>query len=314
MERDLINMRTQRKNPTVLGWLILIAIVSFNGFNVSCQKAEKIENEKETKEETLPSPPKFEGHEYWRRTGQAFFSKNAKEELRILRNEMFARHGRKFDSKDMQEYFGKTSWYRINPDYHDSLLSPAEMEFVNEVLKAENLIDTMPKGLMDDYEKEVSFRSQKSVDTIIISLRDYTGDGKNDTQYTRIYKDKQEIVASNTIVDNGDTIFVKIDTVSFAPKFSEYSELTTDYETAIKFAPPDIERKARENWPAYIYSLMAKDIAAETGKDTSEFMEEMKDYVKKFEGTLFNTTTSEASGCAYIWYSPIKKFVTFYRQ
>lgn len=33
------------------------------------------------------------------------------EDLRIARNEIYARHGRKFDSKELQNYFGSKSWY-----------------------------------------------------------------------------------------------------------------------------------------------------------------------------------------------------------
>lgn len=34
------------------------------------------------------------------------------EELRLLRNEIFARHGRVFDSKELQNYFGSKPWYK----------------------------------------------------------------------------------------------------------------------------------------------------------------------------------------------------------
>lgn len=34
-----------------------------------------------------------------------------KEQLRIARNEIFARHGRRFDSTELQQYFEAKSWY-----------------------------------------------------------------------------------------------------------------------------------------------------------------------------------------------------------
>ncbi|MBN1574430.1 MAG: YARHG domain-containing protein [Deltaproteobacteria bacterium] len=37
-------------------------------------------------------------------------------ELRILRNEIYARHGRKFKSKDLQDYFAGQPWYSIDPN------------------------------------------------------------------------------------------------------------------------------------------------------------------------------------------------------
>jgi hypothetical protein len=37
-------------------------------------------------------------------------------ELRILRNEIYARHGRKFKSEDLQDYFFAQPWYSIDPN------------------------------------------------------------------------------------------------------------------------------------------------------------------------------------------------------
>lgn len=44
-----------------------------------------------------------------------------KEQLRIARNEIYARHGHVFQTKDMQSYFLKQSWYRENPYYTGGL-------------------------------------------------------------------------------------------------------------------------------------------------------------------------------------------------
>lgn len=40
-------------------------------------------------------------------------------EARLARNELFARHGRKFDDKELQKYFNSCSWYKgtIAPEY-----------------------------------------------------------------------------------------------------------------------------------------------------------------------------------------------------
>ncbi len=47
-------------------------------------------------------------------------------ELRRLRNEIYARHGRIFQSQDLQEFFSQTTWYKGNPNYSDSQLSDEE--------------------------------------------------------------------------------------------------------------------------------------------------------------------------------------------
>jgi hypothetical protein len=51
------------------------------------------------------------------------------EDLRILRNEIYARRGRIFKDKELQKYFESTDWYQPNPDFKDDLLG--EIEFKN---------------------------------------------------------------------------------------------------------------------------------------------------------------------------------------
>ncbi|PES93248.1 zinc ribbon domain-containing protein [Bacillus cereus] len=45
----------------------------------------------------------------------------SKEQLKIARNEIYARHGHIFQTKDMQAYFLKQSWYRENPYFTGAL-------------------------------------------------------------------------------------------------------------------------------------------------------------------------------------------------
>ncbi|MBE5105675.1 YARHG domain-containing protein [Bacillus thuringiensis] len=45
----------------------------------------------------------------------------SKEQLKIARNEIYARHGHIFQTKDMQVYFSKQSWYRENPYFTGKL-------------------------------------------------------------------------------------------------------------------------------------------------------------------------------------------------
>ncbi|PFA22062.1 zinc ribbon domain-containing protein [Bacillus cereus] len=56
-----------------------------------------------------------------RRLTSAELNLLTKEQLRIARNEIYARHGHIFQTKDMQAYFLKQSWYRENPYYKGEL-------------------------------------------------------------------------------------------------------------------------------------------------------------------------------------------------
>lgn len=57
----------------------------------------------------------------------------SKEELRIARNEIYARHGRMFDDKKLQKYFDSQSWYEVTvpaSEFSEDVLSSVEKKNV----------------------------------------------------------------------------------------------------------------------------------------------------------------------------------------
>lgn len=69
-----------------------------------------------------------------------------KEECRLARNELYARHGRKFDDEGLQNYFNSCSWYHGTidaSDFSESMLS--DIEIAN-------------RDLIVEYEKEMGYR------------------------------------------------------------------------------------------------------------------------------------------------------------
>lgn len=68
------------------------------------------------------------------------------EECRLARNELYARHGRKFDDEGLQSYFNEKDWYTgyIDPeDFSDSVLN--DFEIAN-------------RDLIVQYEEEMGYR------------------------------------------------------------------------------------------------------------------------------------------------------------
>lgn len=62
------------------------------------------------------------------------------QELNYAKNEIYARHGRKFDSQELRDYFGSKDWYRgtIDPaDFTDDMLSQVERDNVKLLKDAE---------------------------------------------------------------------------------------------------------------------------------------------------------------------------------
>lgn len=59
------------------------------------------------------------------------------EDLRILRNEIYARRGRVFKDKELQKYFESTDWYKPNPEFKDEMLSEIEFKNLSAIRSAE---------------------------------------------------------------------------------------------------------------------------------------------------------------------------------
>ena len=74
-------------------------------------------------------------------------------EYRLGRNEIYARHGRKFSSADLQEYFNSKSWYEgtIEPNnFNENVLSKVEIDNI----KALKLLEDIPELPPTDGPKE----------------------------------------------------------------------------------------------------------------------------------------------------------------
>lgn len=85
-------------------------------------------------------------------------------ELKIMRNEIFARHGYKFKSDDMREYFNKQKWYK--PQYDDVTSKLTEIENAN-IKMIKQYEDNLQKEksspkiseLMEKQKREVVFKT-----------------------------------------------------------------------------------------------------------------------------------------------------------
>lgn len=60
------------------------------------------------------------------------------EELRRLRNAVYARHGRTFDSVDLQRYFDSRPWYKGRYDYSESELTETDRANIKLIQMEEN--------------------------------------------------------------------------------------------------------------------------------------------------------------------------------
>lgn len=63
-------------------------------------------------------------------------------QLKVARNEIYARHGREFVHKDLTCYFNSKSWYKINPNFSESNLSTIENSNISVILNYEKEINS----------------------------------------------------------------------------------------------------------------------------------------------------------------------------
>ncbi len=61
------------------------------------------------------------------------------EDLRVLRNELYARHGRVFKDAQLQKYFAEQSWYQPNPEFKDTDLNETEVKNLATIKAAEEI-------------------------------------------------------------------------------------------------------------------------------------------------------------------------------
>ena len=72
----------------------------------------------------------------------SYLGRFSKDQLRIMRNEILARHGWKFQSKDLQEYFGKQPWYKLGNNNNAIKLHIIEQLNIQLIKSEETVPDT----------------------------------------------------------------------------------------------------------------------------------------------------------------------------
>ncbi len=136
------------------------------------------------------------------------------DELRLARNEIYARHGRMFDAQDLQTYFESQPWYRgtIEPaDFSDNMLNDYEKANIKTIQAMENKSDntgTSVQTTQNAADDDTSFAKSWEV---IQNYGMYNGDwlyhnyGENNYTYSNLAFD----VKQRTLEDMGDYYFAQ---------------------------------------------------------------------------------------------------------
>lgn len=94
-----------------------------------------------------------------REIATAQLSDLSRRDLRILRNTIFARHGRAFKSPQLQAYFAQKTWYEVDTGYTDDRLTPIDQANIATILSVENKLG----GMLTEAEHEEIERQDASM-------------------------------------------------------------------------------------------------------------------------------------------------------
>ncbi len=74
----------------------------------------------------------------------------SRRDLRILRNTVYARHGRKFKSRLLQAYFDDMSWYKVDPAFTEKQLTKVDITNIRLIKSVE---DTLGGPMSEDEQR-----------------------------------------------------------------------------------------------------------------------------------------------------------------
>lgn len=123
-----------------------------------------------------------------------------KEILRLARNEIYARHGRKFETEDLNEYFSKQPWYLgylSAEEFDDSILNEYEKANLDLIKSLEAGIDSKKKheDLVSGLYEDISENSGVQLSISLYSEPYSEGNGTN-LGDMEIIKNEESIWAS----------------------------------------------------------------------------------------------------------------------
>lgn len=257
-------------------------------------------------------------------------------DLRIKRNEIFAKHGYIFKSKDLADYFSKFDWYNPTNQNVDSLLTEADRANIKLIIEIENeiknyVIDTEPETInnykklesslksdfIDKLTKTVIQFSDRKADTTILQICNIDNLGKLDTIKNQVYYYKGNVFVNSAWTKDGEKLWEQEiknpylwigDSDEF--QFDTRKPWVT-YTIAIYYGIPDIENI---DYYSHIDKEMIQNIGIDWAKrkNISISRDEYAKYLENFKGDIIAYGHPENRDGLIIWYEPIKDFVLFY--
>jgi len=164
------------------------------------------------------------------------------QQLRLLRNAVFARHGRVFDAGELQQYFQSRPWYRAARDFNERSLTNADRANADLVKAYEDNNGAPPKVDAAEVSKEVA----EAVDAWADSTRerDLNAHSRAYADTLEVFYKKTNVPASQVLAERAraftryDSMDVTIDNVEVEPDPSG-RRATATFEKTWEFSASD---------------------------------------------------------------------------
>lgn len=242
-------------------------------------------------------------------------------EMRIFRNEIFARHGRTFSSSDLKEYFENQKWYKPSQNFKISTLSQKEILAANTIKNIENNYSKLSSN-----EKQTALgiyafiksNLYSKLDTTFYTIADFDNSPGLDTVTTRILEKEYGVI--NIVYNFQRNGIVVWSAKSSNPYFwlgdnQLFQEWDNHYffgYLALKFCRAtrvDMWNPIEEEVLNQIVNLGHTEI--QDGKHNIS-KSEYERFIVNYDGDLIEHSQFEAGSKLQIWFEPIKKFISFY--
>jgi eukaryotic-like serine/threonine-protein kinase len=143
------------------------------------------------------------------------------QQLRLLRNAVFARYGRVFQAGEMQQYFQSRPWYRARTDFSDRMLTPADRANAELIRAYEESGGEAPQVDAAVVSKQVAEAIDDWADST--SKRDIDAHARSYAATLEVFYKKTNVPVSQVITDRlraftrYDSMDVKITNVQVEP-------------------------------------------------------------------------------------------------
>ena len=262
--------------------------------------------------------------------------KSSLKELRVMRNEIFAKHGYIFKDQDLTEYFSQFDWYKPTEQNVDNLLTENDKANINLILQVESeitnsLIATDPrtvenyknyentsnKKFIDRLIKTVLEFKDRKADTTVLQICNIDNLGKLDTIKNNIYYSNDTVIVNSSWTKNGQKLWeAKIKNpylwINDADEFQyDTRKPWVTFTIGIYYAIPDIKS-------INYYSHINKQTVLQAGlkwakrENIKMSKDEYSKYLSNFKGDIISYGDPENRMGLLIWYEPVKKFIPFY--